>query len=45
MDTADAASADRVQQGGLRVVVTDLIMHDPANTAGFVGYAIKSATS
>jgi LPPG:FO 2-phospho-L-lactate transferase len=45
MDTADAASADRVQQGGLRVVVTDLIMHDPANTAAFVGYAIKSATS
>jgi LPPG:FO 2-phospho-L-lactate transferase len=45
MDTADAASAERVQQAGLRAVVTDLIMRDPASTAAFVSYAIKSATS
>jgi len=45
MDTSDAASAERVQEGGLRVVVTDLIMRDPASTAAFVTYAIKSATS
>jgi LPPG:FO 2-phospho-L-lactate transferase len=44
MDTADATSAERVQQGGLRVVVTDLIMRDPASTAAFVAYAVKSAT-
>jgi LPPG:FO 2-phospho-L-lactate transferase len=45
MDTADAPSAQRVEQGGLRAVVTDLIMRDPASTAAFVSYAIKSATS
>jgi LPPG:FO 2-phospho-L-lactate transferase len=45
MDTSDAASAERVQEAGLRVVVTDLIMRDPASTAAFVTYAIKSATS
>jgi LPPG:FO 2-phospho-L-lactate transferase len=45
MDTADAASAERVQQAGLRAVVTDLIMRDPPSTAAFVSYAIKSATS
>ena len=45
MDTADAASAERVQQAGLRAVVTDLIMRNPASTAAFVSYAIKSATS
>jgi hypothetical protein len=26
-------------------VITDLIMRDPASTAAFVSYAIKSATS
>jgi LPPG:FO 2-phospho-L-lactate transferase len=45
MDTADAASTGRIQEAGLRPVVTDLIMRDPASTAAFVGYAIKSATS
>jgi LPPG:FO 2-phospho-L-lactate transferase len=45
MDTADAASAERVQQAGLRPVVTDLIMRNPASTGAFVSYAIKSATS
>ena len=45
MDTADAAATERVQQAGLRVVVTDLIMRDPTSTADFVSYAIKSATS
>jgi LPPG:FO 2-phospho-L-lactate transferase len=45
MDTSDAASAERVQERGLRVVVTDLIMRDPASTAAFATYAIKSATS
>jgi LPPG:FO 2-phospho-L-lactate transferase len=45
MDTADAASTERIQEAGLRPVVTDLIMRDPASTAAFVGYAIKSATS
>ena len=45
MDTADAASAERVQQAGLRAVVTDLIMRNPASTAAFISYAIKSATS
>jgi 2-phospho-L-lactate transferase/gluconeogenesis factor (CofD/UPF0052 family) len=29
MDTADASSAERVQQGGVRAVVSDLIMRDP----------------
>jgi LPPG:FO 2-phospho-L-lactate transferase len=45
MDVSDAASIERVQQGGMRAVVTDLIMRDPASTAAFVSYAIKSATS
>jgi len=45
MDTADAASVERIQEAGLRPVVTDLIMRDPASTAAFVSYAIKSATS
>ncbi len=45
MDVSDAASTERVQQGGIRAVVTDLIMRDPASTAAFVAYAIKSATS
>jgi LPPG:FO 2-phospho-L-lactate transferase len=45
MDTADTASIERVEQGGLRAVVTDLIMRDPQSTAAFVRYAIKSATS
>jgi LPPG:FO 2-phospho-L-lactate transferase len=44
MDTADAASAELVQQGGLGVVVTDLMMRDPASTAAFVSYAVKSVT-
>jgi LPPG:FO 2-phospho-L-lactate transferase len=45
MDTADTSSAERVQQAGLGVVVTDLIMRDPASTAAFVRYAVKSVTS
>lgn len=45
MDTADAASIERVEHGGLRAVVTDLIMRDVQSTAAFVRYAIKSATS
>jgi LPPG:FO 2-phospho-L-lactate transferase len=45
MDSSDADSAERVQQSGLRPIVTDLIMRDAANTAAFVTYAIKSATS
>jgi LPPG:FO 2-phospho-L-lactate transferase len=45
MDSADTSSADRVQQGGLLAVVTDLLMRDPASTAAFISYAIKSATS
>jgi LPPG:FO 2-phospho-L-lactate transferase len=45
MDTADMSSAERLQHGGLRVVVTDLIMRDPASTAAFVTYAFKSVTS
>ena len=45
MDTVDAASIERVEQGGLRAVVTDLIMRDVQSTAAFVRYAIKSATS
>jgi LPPG:FO 2-phospho-L-lactate transferase len=45
MGTADASSVERVQQGGLRAVVTDLIMRDPESTAAFVTYAIKSTTS
>jgi LPPG:FO 2-phospho-L-lactate transferase len=45
MDSADTSSAERVQQGGLRTVVTDLLMRDPASTAAFVSYAVKSATS
>jgi LPPG:FO 2-phospho-L-lactate transferase len=45
MDTADTSSAERVEEAGLRVVVTDLIMHDPASTAAFVRYAVKSVTS
>jgi LPPG:FO 2-phospho-L-lactate transferase len=45
MDSADASSADRVQQDGLLAVVTDLLMRDPASTAAFISYAIKSVTS
>ena len=42
MDDADAASAERVAEAGLKVVVTDLIMGDPARTAAFVGYAAQA---
>jgi LPPG:FO 2-phospho-L-lactate transferase len=45
MDSADTSAADRVQQGGLLAVVTELLMRDPASTAAFISYAIKSATS
>jgi LPPG:FO 2-phospho-L-lactate transferase len=45
MDPADASSAERVQQAGLQTVITDLIMRDPASTAAFISYAVKSATS
>jgi LPPG:FO 2-phospho-L-lactate transferase len=45
IDTSDAGSAERIQDGGLRPVVTDLIMRDAESTAAFVTYAIKSATS
>jgi LPPG:FO 2-phospho-L-lactate transferase len=45
IDTCDASSAERIQGGGLRPVVTDLIMRDAESTAAFVAYAIKSATS
>ena len=45
MDTADTSSAERVQLAGLRVAITDLIMRDPASTAAFVSYVVKSATS
>jgi hypothetical protein len=41
---ADASSAERVQQGGLRVVVTDL-MRDPASADTWVTHPVKSATS
>jgi LPPG:FO 2-phospho-L-lactate transferase len=43
MDGRDAASAARVEQAGLRVAITDLIMSDPDATAAFVDYAIKTA--
>ncbi len=42
MDSADAASADRVSEVGLRPVVTDLLMRDPEATAAFVAYVVKS---
>jgi LPPG:FO 2-phospho-L-lactate transferase len=45
IDTADAGSAERLREGGLRAVVSDLIMRDAESTAAFVTYAIKSATS
>ena len=45
MDHLDASSAERVQQAGLLAVITDLIMRDPARTAAFISYAIKSAMS
>jgi LPPG:FO 2-phospho-L-lactate transferase len=43
MDVRDAASAARVEQAGLRVAITDLIMSDPEATAAFVDYTIKTA--
>ncbi len=45
MDRTDADSAELVRRGGLRPVVTDLIMRDPQRTAAFVAYAVKSSTS
>ncbi len=45
MDVADARSVGRVHAGGLRPVVTDLIMRDPDATAAFVAYALKSGTA
>jgi LPPG:FO 2-phospho-L-lactate transferase len=45
MDISDADATERVQQGGLLAVVTDLIMRDPASTAAFVTYAVKSTSS
>jgi LPPG:FO 2-phospho-L-lactate transferase len=43
MDVRDAAAASRVEQAGLRVAVTDLIMSDPEATATFVDFTIKTA--
>jgi LPPG:FO 2-phospho-L-lactate transferase len=43
MDVRDAASAPKVEQAGLRVAVTDLIMSDPEATATFVHSTIKTA--
>jgi LPPG:FO 2-phospho-L-lactate transferase len=43
MDVRDAASAAQVEQAGLRVAITDLIMSDPEATAAFVDYTIKTA--
>jgi LPPG:FO 2-phospho-L-lactate transferase len=43
MDVRDATSAASVEQSGLRVAVTDLIMSDPEATAAFVDFAIKTA--
>ncbi|HEV2929561.1 MAG TPA: 2-phospho-L-lactate transferase, partial [Propionibacteriaceae bacterium] len=45
MDTADAASAERVRAAGLAPVVTDLIMSEPEATAAFIAYAVKSGTA
>jgi LPPG:FO 2-phospho-L-lactate transferase len=45
IDTSDSASAEHLQESGLRAVVTDLIMRDAESTAEFVTYAIKLATS
>jgi LPPG:FO 2-phospho-L-lactate transferase len=42
MDTTDRDAADRVRAAGIEPVVTDLIMRDPAATADFVNYAVKS---
>lgn len=42
MDTADLGAADEVAAGGLRPVVTDLIMRDPEATAAFIAYVVKS---
>jgi LPPG:FO 2-phospho-L-lactate transferase len=44
MDTADAGSADQVATGGLRPIVTDLIMRDPEATAAFIAYVVKSGS-
>ena len=43
MDVRDAGLAARVEQAGLRVAITDLIMSDPEATAAFVDYTIKTA--
>jgi LPPG:FO 2-phospho-L-lactate transferase len=45
MDSADLGAVDRVASGGLRPVVTDLIMHDPEATAAFISYVVKSGSS
>jgi LPPG:FO 2-phospho-L-lactate transferase len=45
MDLRDASTAAAVEQAGLRVAVTDLVMSDPAATAAFVHYAVKTAWS
>jgi LPPG:FO 2-phospho-L-lactate transferase len=42
MDEADEASAGLVTDGGLQVVVTDLIMRDPGRTAAFVARAVQA---
>ena len=43
MDVRDATSATSVEQAGLRVAITELIMSDPEATAAFVDYTIKTA--
>jgi LPPG:FO 2-phospho-L-lactate transferase len=45
MDVRDAELAATVEQAGLRVAVTDLIMSDAEATAAFVHYAVKTALS
>jgi LPPG:FO 2-phospho-L-lactate transferase len=45
IDLRDTARAPAIEQAGIRVAVTDLIMTDPETTAAFVHYAVKTALS
>ncbi len=42
MDDADTAKVATVTAGGLKVVVTDLLMHDPDATARFIQRAVRT---
>ena len=45
LDPVDEGAAARLEQAGLRTVVTDLVMRDPDASAAFISYTVKAGTT